>query len=155
MKLFLFVIGGFILMEFVAWISHKYIMHGILWKWHKDHHINDHTNQQNQVAKKFEKNDLFFLVFASPAIVLMLLGFWFNHLPSIALSIGITLYGVTYFTIHDIVIHNRIPFGIKFSGKYISSLIKAHQGHHKPKTKADFDSYGLLVFPKRYLKQNR
>jgi hypothetical protein len=25
-------------MEFVAWASHKYIMHGFGWAWHRDHH---------------------------------------------------------------------------------------------------------------------
>lgn len=27
-----------IAMEFVAWFAHKFIMHGLLWKWHEDHH---------------------------------------------------------------------------------------------------------------------
>ena len=31
----------FVFMEFVAWFSHKYIMHGFLWSLHKDHHIKD------------------------------------------------------------------------------------------------------------------
>ena len=38
-------------MEFVAWFSHKYIMHGFGWAWHRDHH-EPHDN-------KLEKNDLF------------------------------------------------------------------------------------------------
>ena len=25
-------------MEFMAWFTHKYIMHGFLWVLHKDHH---------------------------------------------------------------------------------------------------------------------
>ena len=29
---------SFIGMECMAWFSHKYIMHGFLWKLHKDHH---------------------------------------------------------------------------------------------------------------------
>jgi beta-carotene 3-hydroxylase len=32
------VIGAFISMEGVAWFSHKYIMHGLLWSLHRDHH---------------------------------------------------------------------------------------------------------------------
>ena len=26
-------------MEFVAWFTHKYVMHGFLWFLHKDHHV--------------------------------------------------------------------------------------------------------------------
>ena len=40
----------FVIMEFVAWFSHKYIMHGFLWSWHKDHHKKDHDSW-------FQKND--------------------------------------------------------------------------------------------------
>ena len=47
----------FIFMEFIAWFSHKYIMHGFLWSWHKDHHIKNHKSW-------FERNDLFFLFYA-------------------------------------------------------------------------------------------
>ena len=31
----------FFFMEFVAWATHKYIMHGFLWSLHKDHHVTD------------------------------------------------------------------------------------------------------------------
>ena len=48
-------------MEFVAWFAHKYIMHGFLWSWHEDHH-KPHFEKEGF----FEKNDLFFLVFATP-----------------------------------------------------------------------------------------
>ena len=34
----LLVIGTFIAMEAVAWLTHKYVMHGIFWFLHKDHH---------------------------------------------------------------------------------------------------------------------
>jgi len=43
-------------MEFVAFLSHKYLMHGWLWSWHEDHH------NPRMVEGFFEKNDLFFLV---------------------------------------------------------------------------------------------
>ena len=46
-------LGAFIFMEFVAWFTHKYVMHGFLWFLHKDHH----QPKKNQV---FEKNDAFF-----------------------------------------------------------------------------------------------
>ena len=34
----LIVLGTFIFMEGVAWFTHKYVMHGFLWSWHKSHH---------------------------------------------------------------------------------------------------------------------
>jgi beta-carotene 3-hydroxylase len=51
----------FVTMESVAWLSHKYIMHGFLWSWHKDHHKKDHDSW-------FERNDLFFVMYASYSI---------------------------------------------------------------------------------------
>lgn len=144
-------------MEFVAWFSHKYIMHGFLWKWHKDHHVNDHTRQEGEVNKHFEKNDLFFLIYATPAIVLLVVGLISQTGAFIAMGIGITIYGFTYFTIHDIAIHKRLPlhFFKNTQNRYIKALLEAHQGHHRPRNKNQFDSYGLLIFPLHYLKSNR
>ena len=41
-------------MEGVAWFTHRYIMHGLLWHFHRDHHTRDNSGV-------FEKNDFFFL----------------------------------------------------------------------------------------------
>ena len=58
----LIVLGTFIFMEGVAWFTHKYIMHGFLWSWHKSHHKkHDHF---------LEMNDLFAVVFSIPSILL-------------------------------------------------------------------------------------
>ena len=51
----------FVFMEFVAWFSHKYIMHGFLWSLHKDHHLKDHKSW-------FERNDFFFIFYALSVI---------------------------------------------------------------------------------------
>ena len=58
---------SFIAMEFVAWFTHKYIMHGILWNLHRDHH----QPKKNYI---FQKNDYFFLIFAAPGILLIMTG---------------------------------------------------------------------------------
>lgn len=152
----LLLILAYLFMEFVAWSNHKYVMHGFLWKWHKDHHRKDNLQglPQKTEDKRFEKNDLFFLVYAAPAVVLMIIGFSINYLPMVFISIGITLYGFTYFVIHDIIIHQRIK--ISFLNKrhnfFIRAVIKAHTAHHKPKNKKDFNNYGLLIFSTRYFK---
>ncbi len=41
MEIFLWILsllGAFSIMEFMAWFTHKYIMHGFLWYLHEDHH---------------------------------------------------------------------------------------------------------------------
>ena len=71
-------LGTFILilsffgMEFMAWFTHKFVMHGFMWKFHKDHH---------QVEEGFfERNDVFFMIYAIPSWLLIMLGsmngFW-------------------------------------------------------------------------------
>jgi len=153
---FSLLIIAYFFMEFVAWSNHKYVMHGFLWKWHKDHHRKDHQNNLplKTEDKRFEKNDLFFLVYAIPAILLMIIGFSINYLSLVFISIGITLYGLTYFIIHDIIIHKRlnIPFLTNPQNNIIKAIIRAHTAHHWPKSKSDFHNFGLLVFPFRFFK---
>ena len=56
----LVVLATVLAMEFVAWSSHKYIMHGFGWAWHRDHH--------EPHDKRLEKNDLYALVGAAISI---------------------------------------------------------------------------------------
>ncbi len=138
---------SFLFMEFVAWSNHRYVMHGFLWSLHRDHHLTD-------IAGKpvFQKNDLFFIIYALPAIVLIIAGLSSENQYLTAVGAGITLYGFTYFMLHDVVIHKRLPLLRKFSNSYIRALVRAHEGHHKPANLNDFKCFGLLVFPLRYFK---
>lgn len=152
----LLLVAAYFFMEFVAWSSHKYVMHGFLWKWHADHHRKDHMQgmPKHTVDKTFEKNDLFFIIYALPGVVLMIIGFALAYHPFVFISIGITLYGLTYFVIHDIIIHNRIAlFKNASKNHFVKAIINAHTAHHKPKNKKDFNNYGLLFFPHRYFKE--
>ena len=97
----LIVIITFLFMEFVAWFAHKYIMHGFLWFLHKDHH-------QVDKDKKFQKNDYFFLIFAIPSIICFVLGAE-NYNFLFFIGVGILLYGIAYFIIHEVIIHRRLP----------------------------------------------
>ncbi len=156
----LLAIGAFAFMEFIAWSNHKYVMHGFLWKWHKDHHVNDHKKAKDvqYYEPGFEKNDYFFLVYATPAIILLILGFWLQITEMVAIGIGISLYGLTYFIIHDVIIHERlnIPFLLKFkNSKFMRAVARAHMAHHRGKNIRDFDNYGLLVFQFRFFKNQR
>ena len=96
-------ISTFLFMEFMAWFSHKYIMHGFLWTLHKDHH---NQNLKTLVGKK----QIYFL-FSMPLLVCYFysqveLGFQFGF----AIGFGIMAYGLTYFIVHDIFIHQRFKF---------------------------------------------
>ncbi len=153
----LLLIISYCFMEFVAWSNHKYVMHGFLWKWHKDHHTNDlKKNPEAKIEKfKLEKNDRFFIIYALPAIILMILGFSLHYFYLVSIGIGITLYGFTYFVIHDLMYHKRIriPFIQTNHNRYSQAIIDAHTAHHKPKDAKDFNNYGLLIFSFRYFKK--
>ena len=60
------VVGVFALMEGVTWATHKYVMHGFLWYLHEDHH--------KKGPGFFEKNDAFFVIFAIPSFLCILVG---------------------------------------------------------------------------------
>lgn len=146
---------SFLFMEFIAWSNHKYVMHKFLWKWHKDHHINDKNNFTSDDLKhfNFEKNDLFFLIYALPAVVILLIGFNYKLSSFVFIGAGITLYGLTYFLIHDIIIHKRIKvkYFVDIQNKYLRGVVNAHLAHHRPTSSEDFKNYGLLLFPRRFI----
>ncbi len=150
------IVLSYAFMEFVAWSNHRYVMHGFLWSWHKDHHIHDAKRADDEIRKQkgFEKNDRFFLIYAIPAIILMITGFSVQEYLLVYIAVGITLYGFTYFMLHDVVYHKRfrVPFLQKNNNRYTRAIIAAHRAHHKPRNMKDFNNYGLLVFNKRYFK---
>jgi beta-carotene 3-hydroxylase len=150
-------IAAFLFMEFIAWSNHKYIMHGFLWKWHKDHHVNELKKDDPEILpySGFEKNDLFALVYAIPAAILIILGFSYQKYELVAIGFGFTFYGFIYFFIHEVIIHHRfkVPFFQKNHGAYLRALIKAHKAHHRPKNVKDFGNFGLIIFQPRFFKK--
>ena len=139
----LIVLAVFIAMEGATWLIHKYVMHGFLWVLHRDHH--DHSTEG-----PFEKNDYFFVIFAIPAIILMYFGAEqeFNYLFYIGL--GVTLYGMAYFFIHDVFIHQRLKIFSRTENPYLLALRRAHKQHHKHLTKEDGECFGFLYVPMKY-----
>jgi beta-carotene 3-hydroxylase len=140
------VITFFISMEGVAWFTHKYIMHGLLWSLHKDHHKREYEGF-------LEKNDFFFLFFAIPGIVCLILGLP-EFTPVFFAGVGITLYGFTYFIIHDILVHQRIRYFRNTNNKYLLALRRAHKIHHKHLGKEEGECFGLLLFPSRFFENH-
>lgn len=143
-------LAAFAFMEFVAWFMHKYVMHTFLWSLHKDHHKKDHGGF-------FELNDAFFIVFATPGILLMYFGFQgaeFNDFR-FWLGMGITLYGFAYLFVHDVFIHQRIRVLRRTDNVYFQAMRKAHKVHHKHLGKENGESFGFLWVPKRYMNEAR
>ena len=139
----LIVLATFILMEGATWVIHKYVMHGFLWILHRDHH--DHSNEG-----PLERNDWFFIIFAAPAIALMYFGSLdsFNYLFYIGL--GITLYGMAYFFVHDVFIHQRLNVLKNTNNFYLMAIRRAHKQHHKHLIKEDGECFGFLWVPVKY-----
>jgi beta-carotene 3-hydroxylase len=141
-----FIALGFAAMEFSGWAIHKYLMHGPLWMIHKTHH---------QPSKSFfELNDLFSVIFGSIAVVLILMGveeldyrFW--------MGIGISLYGVLYFVLHDVLVHRRLKWFERPKNSFLEGIFKAHQAHHRTNQKEDAISFGLFVVPKQFFNKEK
>lgn len=134
-------------MEFMAWFTHKYIMHGLLWTWHRDHHQPHHEKEGF-----FERNDLFFLVFAIPSAAFYMIGSLTPHLWALFVGIGISIYGLIYFLIHDVYIHRRFKWFKQLDNKYSRAILRAHGRHHAKQTKEDGESFGLLVVDSKFFK---
>ena len=139
----LLVVGTFFLMEGVAWLTHKYIMHGILWSWHRSHHkVHPHA---------LEMNDLFALVFSVPSFLTIYIG---ANNPEIGwltyVGFGILGYGIFYFLFHDVIVHRRIKIPYKAKSKYMKRIMRAHYVHHEKHTKEGCEAFGFLYAPKKY-----
>ncbi len=138
-------LAAFTAMEVVAWVAHKYIMHGILWSLHKDHH-------KKESEGFMEHNDLFFLIFALPGITCLFFGMRNNYNFLFWIGIGITLYGMAYFLIHDIFIHQRLKIFRNSDNIYFKAIRRAHKVHHKHLGKEDGECFGMLWVSFKYFR---
>ncbi len=139
-------LSSFLSMEGVAWFSHKYIMHGLLWILHKDHH-------KKESSGFFEHNDYFFLIFALPGIAGLFFGMQQNFNFLFWIGLGITLYGVAYFTVHDIFIHQRFKIFRNIENDYFKAIRRAHKMHHKHLGKNEGECFGMLWVPFKYFRK--
>ncbi len=133
----LLVVVTVLVMEVAAVLSHRYIMHGFGWGWHKSHH-EPHDGL-------LEENDLYAVVFAAGAVVLMILGHWLA--PLFWISIGLVVYGVLYFMLHDGLVHQRWPFRHVPRRGYLKRLYQAHRLHHAVDGRDGCVSFGFLYAP--------
>ena len=127
-------------MEGVAWASHKYVMHGFGWGWHRDHH-EPHDGF-------FEKNDRFALfgaalsiaMFAAGSPMIMGADAWW---PGTWFGLGVLLYGVIYTLVHDGLVHQRWFRWVPKRG-YAKRLVQAHKLHHATIGKEGGVSFGFV-----------
>lgn len=134
------VLATVIAMEVVAWASHKYIMHGWGWGWHRDHH-----ERHDGI---FERNDLYALVGAAISIGFFMLG---SPLvagegawpPATWIGLGVMAYGAIYAVVHDGLVHQRWFRWVPRRG-YARRLVQAHKLHHATLGKEGGVSFGFV-----------
>ncbi len=135
----------YVAMEGVTWCTHKFVMHGGMWYFHEDHH--------RPKGGFFEKNDAFFLIFAVPSCLSIIYGSMAAFDWRFFLGIGIMLYGVSYFLVHDVLIHQRFNWFSRTDNIYFRAIRKAHKVHHKHLNKEDGECFGMLYVPMKYFRE--
>jgi beta-carotene 3-hydroxylase len=140
-------VATFFFMEFMAWFTHKYVMHGLLWLLHRDHHRKE--------PGFFEKNDSFFLIFAIPSWLLIMTGMMDGVSLRVWIGAGIAVYGFAYFMVHEVFIHQRLKWFKRSDNIYLRAIRKAHKVHHKHLDKEDGECFGMLFVPMKYFREAR
>lgn len=121
-------------MEGVSYASHRWLMHGPGFGWHRTHHA--------PPTGRWEKNDRFplafsllgfgaFAVAAGPSRVLR---------PLRWIGAGATAYGAAYVFVHEVVIHTRVSRFVPRS-RYLRWLRDSHRIHHL----YGGEPYGMLL----------
>jgi len=136
------ILVSFCLMEGVTWLTHRYVMHGFLWYLHKDHH--------QKGPGFFERNDAFFIIFAIPSWLCIMLGSMYGIYWVMSIGFGIALYGLAYFIVHEAIIHQRFRWFARSNNRYVKAIRWAHKMHHKHLGKEDGESFGMLIVAKKY-----
>jgi len=138
----LITLATYVVMEGITWCTHKFVMHGLMWYFHEDHH--------QPRGGFFEKNDAFFLIFAVPSCLLIVFGSIAAFDFRFFIGIGILLYGLSYFLIHDVLIHQRFDWFTRTDNVYFRAIRKAHKVHHKHLNKEHGECFGMLYVPRKY-----
>lgn len=127
------------LMEFWAALLHGRFWHGPLWFGHRSHHA--------PRTGPFEFNDVFAVLHAAIAMALIIGGLEGLQGPAqrlaVAVGVGMSLFGVAYFTVHDGLIHGRLPVAFLARSAWLRRVRNAHRVHHAQ----DAAPYGLFLGP--------
>ncbi|MGI8542063.1 MAG: sterol desaturase family protein [Aridibacter sp.] len=138
MEFFALIILGFVGLEIFSYVVHRWFFHGILWRIHESHHI----------ASKgaFEFNDIFSVIFGGVSVLLLVFADYpLSESIAFPIGLGIAIYGVFYFIVHDLFTHRRfLPFGSQ--NKLLLTIRAAHQKHHQTTNKQGIEPFGLFIF---------
>ena len=133
---------GFGGMEILGWAVHKYLMHGPLWFIHRTHH--------RPSGRGLEWNDVFSLAFGSLGLYLVLGSLEPLHSFQLGAGVGVCMYGLFYFVLHDAWVHRRWVLPRPLDGAYLQAMIRAHRAHHASLQAKPSESYGLWLFPSKF-----
>ncbi len=134
-------LGTVLAMEVMAYITHRWIMHGPGWFLHASHH----TEQTGW----WELNDLYFVIFAAPSIALLIGGLYAGWGDAMVwVGAGIAGYGAIYLGFHDLVVHKRWNHRYIPRSNYMKRIIQAHRLHHVVETRDGTVSFGFLWAPR-------
>lgn len=128
-------------LEPVAWFVHRYLLHGPLWSLHRSHHV--------PVTGFWERNDWVAVFYAALSVLLVVWGDLQGHW-AFWVGIGIALYGVLYFLLHDVLVHQRLKWRLRPRSRYLRRLIRAHKLHHKHLGRTGSEAFGFLYAHPRY-----
>ena len=127
-------------MEGVAYVAHRWVMHGFMWGLHRSHH--------EPRAGVFEANDWFAVMGAAPAIALIYAGTVLGLGTALLwVGVGISAYGMVYFGFHDVIVHRRVPVSWVPRSRYMKRIVQAHRLHHVVETKTGTVSFGFIYAP--------
>jgi len=62
----------------------------------------------------------------------------------------VALYGMSYFFVHDFLIHRRVGKPPKPQSRYMRAVHRAHMAHHRHVDKEEGEAFGLLWVPRKY-----
>lgn len=136
-----------LLMEPWSRFVHRVVWHGPLWSVHESHHRDG--------TARVEANDLFVLLHAlatAPMFVAHALfkpAWWVD--PILGVAIGMSLFGVSYFIVHDGLAHGRLPVGFLWKVPLLRRIAGAHRAHHK----GGAAPYGLFLGPQELRAEGR
>ena len=101
----------------------------------------------------WERNDLFFVFYAVISMSFFYSQVELGFIYGFAVGFGIMAYGLTYFIVHDIFIHQRFKILRNASNWYAKGIRKAHKMHHANLKKDGGESFGMLFPPIKYFKE--
>ncbi|CAA9259053.1 MAG: hypothetical protein AVDCRST_MAG50-2899 [uncultured Acidimicrobiales bacterium] len=125
-------LAAFVAMEPMSYLAHRFVMHGPGMGLHRSHH--------SRLTTRFERNDLYPVLFAGITILAMAAGTMSPTLRVLLpVGAGVTLYGAAYGFVHDVYIHARLGRLPRMAA--LEWLKDAHEIHHR----FGGEPYGMLL----------